>query len=104
MLATPRRGLDPPPEQAGEEPDGDCSPFHLGYAVSAPVQVALALLGLIVSARIRLTLTMHGAAVSVPLLWLVAAVLVLALAALVLWLARLLLRDGLRLRPVVVTT
>lgn len=72
--------------------------------MSAPVQLALALLGLIISARTRFTLTVHGAAVSVPLLWLVAAVLVLALAALVLVLARLLLRDGLRLRPVVVST
>jgi hypothetical protein len=73
--------------------------------VSAPVQIALVLLGLIVSARTRLTMTMHGAAVSVPVLWLVAAALVLALAAVVLWLLCTAVRDGgfWRLRPRVVT-
>ncbi len=73
--------------------------------MSAPVQLALALLGLIVSARTRLTMTMHGAAVSVPVLWLVAAALVLAIAAVVLWLLRAAARDGgfWRLRPKPVT-
>jgi len=65
--------------------------------------LALAFLGLVVSARTRLTMTVHATVVSMPVLWLVAAVLVLALAALVLWVARLLLRDGLRLRPRTVT-
>ena len=69
--------------------------------MSAPVQLALALLGLIVSARTRFTMTVHGAAVSVPMLWLVAAAVVLALATMVLWLARAAFRDGgfWRLRP-----
>jgi hypothetical protein len=66
--------------------------------------LALAFLGLVVAARTRLTMTVLGSPVSVSALWLIAAILVLALAAVVLVLARLLLRDGLRLRPVVVTT
>lgn len=66
--------------------------------------LALAFLGLVVAARTRLTMTVLGSPVSVPVLWLVAAILVLTLAAVVLVLARLLLRDGLRLRPVVVST
>jgi hypothetical protein len=72
--------------------------------VSAPVQLALALLGLIVSARIRLNAVILGQPVSVPVLWLVFAAVVLLLAALVLVLLRLLLRDGLRLRPRMVAT
>jgi hypothetical protein len=73
--------------------------------VSAPVQLALVLLGLIVSARTRLTMTVHGTAVSVPVLWLVAAAIVLVLAAAVLYLARAAIRDGgfWRLRPRAVT-
>ena len=70
--------------------------------MSAPVQLALALLGLVVSARTRLDAVILGRPVSVPWLGIVAVVLVLALAALVLHLARLLARDGPRLRPVVV--
>jgi hypothetical protein len=61
--------------------------------------LVLALLGLIVSARTRLTATVAGAQISVPVLWLVFAAVVLALAAVVLWLLRMILRDGLRLRP-----
>lgn len=72
--------------------------------MSAPVQLALALLGLIVSARIRLNTVILGQPVSVPVLWLVFAAVVLLLAALVLVLLRLLLRDGLRLRPRMVNT
>jgi hypothetical protein len=71
--------------------------------MSAPVQMALVLLGLIVAARIRLSGVILGQPVSVPLLGLVAVILVLALAAVVLWLLRSILRDGLRLRPRVVT-
>jgi hypothetical protein len=68
--------------------------------VSAPVQLMLALVGLIVSARTCVTVTVAGAPVSVPVLWLVALALVLALAALVLFLLRSILRDGgLLLRP-----
>lgn len=74
--------------------------------MSAPVQLALALLGLIVSARTRLTMTVHSTAVSVPVLWLVALAVVLALAAAVLWLVRAAVRDGgfWRLRPRTVTS
>ena len=68
--------------------------------MSAPVQVALALLGLVVAARTRLNAV--GSAGPVRALARFAAVLVLALAAVVLLLARLLLRDGPRLRPGVV--
>ncbi|MGH3194192.1 MAG: hypothetical protein ACRDPY_42245 [Streptosporangiaceae bacterium] len=56
--------------------------------------LALALLALIVSARTRLTATVLGQPVSIPALWLIAAAVVLALAAMVLWLVRSILRDG----------
>ena len=59
--------------------------------MTAPVQLVLAALGLFMSAPTQF----HG----VPVLWLVAVAVVLALAAAVLWLARSVLRDGLRLRP-----
>lgn len=72
--------------------------------MTAPVSILLAFAGLFVSARVRLAAVIFGQPVSVPLLGLVAVVLVLVLAVLVLWLLRLLLRDGLRLRPVTVTT
>lgn len=54
---------------------------------------------LIVSARTRVNAIVFGQPVSMPVLWLVAAALVLLLAALVLVLLRLLLADGLRIRP-----
>jgi len=60
------------------------------------------IVALVVSARTRLDAVILGRPVSVPWLGIVALVLVLALAALVLHLARLLARDGLRLRPVAV--
>lgn len=72
--------------------------------MSAPVPFVLVLLGLILSARIRLSGVILGQPVSVPLLGIAAAAIVLILAAVVLVLLRLLLRDGLRLRPVVVNT
>jgi hypothetical protein len=62
--------------------------------------LTLALLGLIVSARVRLNAVVLGQPVSVPVLWLVFAAVVLLLAIVVLVLLRLLIRDGLRLRPV----
>lgn len=71
--------------------------------MTAPVQLLLVVIGLVVSARTRLTAVIFGQPVVIPVLWLAAAVLVLALAALVLVLARLLLEDGLRLRPRMVT-
>jgi hypothetical protein len=65
--------------------------------------LAVALLGLVVSARIRLTGIVLGQPVSIPVLGIVALVLALGLAAVVLVLLRLLVRDGLRLRPRPVT-
>jgi hypothetical protein len=52
--------------------------------------LALVLLGLVVSARTRLNAVVLGQPVSVPVLWLVAAAVVLALAAVVLVLLRML--------------
>jgi hypothetical protein len=72
--------------------------------MTAPVSLIFIVLGLVESARIRLTGVIFGQPVSVPVLWLVFAAVVLILAAIVLVLLRLLLRDGLRLRPVVVNT
>jgi len=71
--------------------------------MTAPVSLVLALLGLFVLARIRLTAVIFGRLLSVSLLDLAVVVLVLVLAAMVLWLARLLIRDGLQLRPRVVS-
>jgi hypothetical protein len=68
--------------------------------MSAPGWLILAFLGLVVSAQTRLTATVLGSPVSVPVLGLVALAVVLALAAVVLFLLRSILRDGgLRLRP-----
>jgi hypothetical protein len=72
--------------------------------MTAPLSLVFILLGLVVSARIRLNAVVLGQPVSVPLLGVVIVVLVLLLAALVLVLLRLLIRDGLRLRPRMVTT
>ena len=55
------------------------------------IRLVIATLGLFMSARTQF----HG----IPVLWLVAAAVVLALAVAVLVLARSVLRDGLRLRP-----
>ncbi len=66
-----------------------------------PAALVLAVIGLAVSARTRLTGTVLGQPLSIPVLWLIAAAVVLALAAAVLALLRMILRDGgLRLRPV----
>ena len=72
--------------------------------MTAPVSLLLALLALVVSARIRLSGIVFGQPVSVPVLGLFAVVVVLVLAVMVLWLARAILRDGLRLRPGAVRT
>jgi hypothetical protein len=72
--------------------------------MTAPVSLLLALLGLFVSARIRLSAVIFGQPVSVPLLGLVGAVMVLALLAVVLWLVWQVIREGglrLRIRTVV---
>ena len=72
--------------------------------MTAPLSFVFIVLGLIVSARTRLAGTVLGQPISVPALWLAFAAVVLLLAALVLVLLRLLIRDGLRLRPTVVNT
>jgi hypothetical protein len=72
--------------------------------VNAPAWLALIVGALITSARIRLGAVIFGQPVSVPLLGLIAVVVVLALAAVVLFLLRSLLREGLRLRATVVIT
>lgn len=73
--------------------------------MSALGWIVLAFLGLVTSARTRLTATILGQPVSVPALWLAAAVIMLVLAGVVLLLIRQGRTEGwLRLRPVVVTT
>jgi hypothetical protein len=72
--------------------------------MTAPLSLVLVLLGLVASARIRLSGVILGQPVSIPVLGLIFATVVLLLAALVLILLRLLLRDGLGLRPVARTT
>ena len=71
--------------------------------MTAPISLLLALLALVVSARIRLSAVIFGHPVSLPLLELITTVVVLALVAVILWLVRSILRDGLRLRPRLVT-
>ena len=67
--------------------------------MTTPISLVLVVIGLVVSARIRLSAVIFGQPVSVSVLELVIAVLVLALTAMVLWLARLVIQDGLRSRP-----
>jgi len=70
--------------------------------VSAPIQILIAFLALLMSARTRVTVPVLG---PTPVLGLVALAVVLALAVLVLWLLRSILRDGgLFLRPRTVET
>ena len=64
-----------------------------------PLPFVLILLGLIVSAHTRVQATVAGAYLNIPVLGIVALAVVLALAAVLLVLARLLMQDGLRLRP-----
>ena len=71
--------------------------------MTAPISLLLALIGLVVLARIRLSGVILGEPVSVPVLGLIGTVAVLVLLAIILWLVRSLLRDGLRLRPTAVT-
>lgn len=72
--------------------------------MTTPLSLVFILLGLVASARIRLSGVILGQPVSVPLLGIVAAIVLLAVTALVLVLLRLLLAEGLRLRPRVVVT
>lgn len=70
--------------------------------MTTPVPV-LIVVSLIISGYTRLHAVILGRPVSVPLLLLVAAAVLLALAVAVLWLLRILIRDGLRLRPRTIT-
>ena len=68
--------------------------------MSAPAWLVLAFLGLVTSARIRLSAVIIGHPCSVPVLLLAAVVVVLVLAVAVLWLVRIILRDWPRPRAV----
>jgi hypothetical protein len=70
--------------------------------MTVPVSILLAFIAALVCARIRLSGVIFGQPVSIPLLGLVFMVMILVLTAIVLWLLRLILRDGLGLRPRVV--
>jgi hypothetical protein len=63
------------------------------------VTLLILLAGLIVSARTRLNGTVLGQPVSVPVLWLIAAAVVLLLATAVLWVVLSIARYGFGLRP-----
>jgi hypothetical protein len=65
----------------------------------SPLAFVIALLALAASVRTRVTV----AGQPVPVLWLLAAIVTLLLAVVMVALARLLIRDGLRLRPGKVT-
>lgn len=67
--------------------------------MTAPLPLALALVGLIISAQTKLHAVVLGQPVTVSLLWLIAAAIVLLLAAAVLFLLRSVLRENLFLRP-----
>lgn len=71
--------------------------------MTAPVSFLLALFGLIGAANARLNAVVLGRPVSIPVLGLAAVLVGLALAVALLLLIRILLRDGLRLRPGTVT-
>jgi hypothetical protein len=71
--------------------------------MTAPVQLVLAFLALLVAARTRVTGVVLGQSVSVPVLGVVGLAVALALVVVVLVLLRLLVRDGLCLRPRAVT-
>ncbi len=66
-----------------------------------PVALVLGVVALAVSAVTKLHAVILGQPVTIPALWLVLAAVVLALAIMLLVLIRLIVRDGLRLRPVV---
>jgi hypothetical protein len=61
--------------------------------------IVIAVIGLFVSARTKVNAVVFGQHLSIPVLWLMAAIIILALLAAVLWLARLLAAEGLRQRP-----
>lgn len=63
------------------------------------VVAILGIFGIGITSQTRLNAVLLGQSISVPVLWLVAAIVALLMLAAVLMLARLLIRDGLRLRP-----
>lgn len=67
--------------------------------MTAPLSLLLAFLGLLVSAHARVNAVVAGQPVSVPVLGIIALAAVLLLLVMVLFLARLLVQDGLRSRP-----
>jgi hypothetical protein len=67
--------------------------------MTIPLPAVLAIIGLIVSANTKMHAVIAGMPVTVPVLWLLAAAMVLGLTAAVLFLIRTILRDGLRVRP-----
>ena len=68
--------------------------------MALPVPIILGILGLFWSSTVKLHAVILGAQFSIPVLWLIAAGVVLAITAVVLWLIRQIARDGLRQRPV----
>jgi hypothetical protein len=69
-----------------------------------PVALVLAVVALVVSAVTKLHAVILGQPVVMPWLFVVAVIIALALAVALLFMIRLMVRDGLRLRPVVVRT
>lgn len=68
--------------------------------MNGPLAALLAFLTMLgVSAKTQMHAVVLGQPVNIPVLWLVAAIFALVMLAAVLFLARLLIRDGLRLRP-----
>ena len=61
--------------------------------------IIIAVIGLFVSARTKLNAVVLGQHFTIPVLWLIAAAVVLAITAVILWLIRSFVREGLHLRP-----
>ena len=69
-----------------------------------PVALVLGAVALVVSGLTKLHAVIFGQPVVMPWLFVVAVIIALALAVALLFMIRLMVRDGLRLRPVVVRT
>lgn len=67
--------------------------------MALPVPIVIAIIGLFWSSTVKLHAAILGAQFTIPVLWLIAAAVVLAITAAVLWLLRSLIRDGLRQPP-----
>ena len=87
-----------------QAPAASPAPGRDAEAAVTRVLAVLAFLGLIVSANTKLHAMLAGQPVTIPVLWLVFATVVLLVAIVFLVLLRLLIRDGLSLRPVKVNT